>query len=129
MDNNGELLPVGEEYARERTIEILLPAKSKVTTPFLPSAIIKYPRGQTRFTQEEDDIIVETVLNSVEHSVGEPFTSWARLAEKLPGYKSKQIRDRWVNHLNPNINHKPFSEEDVSSCACYVYPLLSLRLS
>jgi hypothetical protein len=24
----------------------------------------------------------------------------------------KQIRDRWVNHLNPNINHLPFSRED-----------------
>jgi hypothetical protein len=24
----------------------------------------------------------------------------------------KQIRDRWVNHLNPNINHMPFSRED-----------------
>jgi hypothetical protein len=24
----------------------------------------------------------------------------------------KQIRDRWVNHLNPNINHMPFSKED-----------------
>jgi len=29
-----------------------------------------------------------------------------------PGRVGKQIRDRWVNHLNPAINHLPFSRED-----------------
>jgi hypothetical protein len=124
LESIGDLLPVSEEYARERTMEILLPQKGKEASPFIPSAIVKYPRGQTRFTDEEDDVIVRTVMNSVEFSVGEPFTSWAKLAEKLPGYKSKQIRDRWVNHLNPNINHKPFSAQDVSAVHFYLSRLL-----
>lgn len=34
------------------------------------------------------------------------------MAQRLPGRVGKQIRDRWVNHLNPNINHLPFSRED-----------------
>jgi len=34
------------------------------------------------------------------------------LAQKLPGRVGKQIRDRWVNHLNPAINHMPFTRED-----------------
>jgi hypothetical protein len=42
----------------------------------------------------------------------QPFTRWSDLAQKLPGRVGKQIRDRWVNHLNPNINHMPFSHED-----------------
>lgn len=100
-------------------MEILLPQKGKA----ISSAIVKYPRGQTRFTSEEDDIIIKTVMSSIEFQVGEPFTSWAKLAEKLPGYKSKQIRDRWVNNLNPNINHAQFSEQDVSFC-----PLSCLHL-
>lgn len=41
-----------------------------------------------------------------------PFTQWADLAPQLPGRTGKQIRDRWVNYLNPAINHLPFSRED-----------------
>jgi hypothetical protein len=56
----------------------------------------------------EDAIVVEAVTTSTE----QPFTRWSDLAQRLPGRVGKQIRDRWVNHLNPNINHMPFSRED-----------------
>lgn len=65
-------------------------------------------KGQ--WTDHEDAIVVEAVSSSTE----QPFTRWSDLAQKLPGRVGKQIRDRWVNHLNPNINHMPFSKEDVS---------------
>ena len=65
-------------------------------------------KGQ--WTDQEDAIVVEAVSASSE----QPFTRWSDLAQKLPGRVGKQIRDRWVNHLNPNINHMPFSKEDVS---------------
>lgn len=65
-------------------------------------------KGQ--WTDHEDAIVVEAVSSSSE----QPFTRWSDLAQKLPGRVGKQIRDRWVNHLNPNINHMPFSKEDVS---------------
>lgn len=51
---------------------------------------------------------MEVVTTSTE----QPFTRWSDLAQRLPGRVGKQIRDRWVNHLNPNINHLPFSRED-----------------
>ena len=65
-------------------------------------------KGQ--WTDEEDAVVVETVQNSME----DPFTRWSDLAQRLPGRVGKQVRDRWVNHLNPAINHLPFSREDVS---------------
>ena len=65
-------------------------------------------KGQ--WTDEEDAIVVDAVQNSIE----DPFTRWSDLAQKLPGRVGKQVRDRWVNHLNPAINHLPFSREDVS---------------
>ena len=86
-------------------------------------------KGQ--WTDEEDHIVVDAVTNSVE----DPFTRWSDLASQLPGRVGKQVRDRWVNHLNPAINHLPFSRDDVStsiwlfSCrgtAGYVYTSLSL---
>lgn len=63
-------------------------------------------KGQ--WTDHEDAIVVEAVTNSSE----QPFTRWSDLAQRLPGRVGKQIRDRWVNHLNPAINHLPFSRED-----------------
>jgi hypothetical protein len=63
-------------------------------------------KGQ--WTDHEDAIVVEAVSNSSE----QPFTRWSDLAQRLPGRVGKQIRDRWVNHLNPAINHLPFSRED-----------------
>lgn len=63
-------------------------------------------KGQ--WTDQEDAIVIEAVTTSNE----QPFTRWSDLAQQLPGRVGKQIRDRWVNHLNPNINHLPFSRED-----------------
>eukprot|EP00529_Nitzschia_sp_RCC80_P008435 CAMPEP_0113504798 /NCGR_PEP_ID=MMETSP0014_2-20120614/34926_1 /TAXON_ID=2857 /ORGANISM="Nitzschia sp." /LENGTH=1174 /DNA_ID=CAMNT_0000399969 /DNA_START=400 /DNA_END=3924 /DNA_ORIENTATION=- /assembly_acc=CAM_ASM_000159 len=63
-------------------------------------------KGQ--WTDQEDAIVIEAVQTSSE----QPFTRWSDLAQRLPGRVGKQIRDRWVNHLNPNINHLPFSRED-----------------
>jgi hypothetical protein len=63
-------------------------------------------KGQ--WTDQEDAIVIEAVTTSTE----QPFTRWSDLAQQLPGRVGKQIRDRWVNHLNPNINHLPFSRED-----------------
>jgi len=63
-------------------------------------------KGQ--WQDHEDAIVIEAVTTCKE----QPFTRWSDLAQKLPGRVGKQIRDRWVNHLNPNINHMPFTKED-----------------
>mmetsp|Transcript_14010 Transcript_14010/g.19902 ORF Transcript_14010/g.19902 Transcript_14010/m.19902 type:complete len:638 (-) Transcript_14010:165-2078(-) len=63
-------------------------------------------KGQWK--EEEDAIVLRVIATSSEH----PFTQWADLAPMLPGRSGKQIRDRWVNYLNPAINHLPFSRED-----------------
>ncbi len=65
-------------------------------------------KGQ--WTEEEDAVVIEAVGSSVE----DPFTRWSDLAQRLPGRVGKQVRDRWVNHLNPAISHSPFGREDVS---------------
>jgi Myb-like DNA-binding domain len=51
---------------------------------------------------------VKAVMDSKE----QPFARWSELADQLPGRVGKQIRDRWINHLNPDINHLPFSRDD-----------------
>ena len=63
-------------------------------------------KGQWR--EEEDAIVLRAIAQSAEPT----FTQWADLSPQLPGRSGKQIRDRWVNYLNPAINHLPFSRED-----------------
>jgi hypothetical protein len=37
---------------------------------------------------------------------------WTQIAEHLPGRIGKQCRERWHNHLNPEIKKNPWSEEE-----------------
>lgn len=39
-------------------------------------------------------------------------TKWSSLAEQLPGRIAKQCRERWCNHLDPNIKKEPFTKEE-----------------
>jgi len=84
-------------------------------------------KGQ--WTEEEDAIVLRSIFSNgglggiaatttstgvaqEAGGVSSSFTQWADLAPQLPGRTGKQIRDRWVNYLNPAINHLPFSRED-----------------
>lgn len=64
-------------------------------------------KGQ--WQDHEDAIVFQTVMTFDGH---QPFTRWADLAQRLPGRIGKQVRDRWVNHLNPALNHMQFTRED-----------------
>ncbi|OEU14447.1 C-Myb R2r3, partial [Fragilariopsis cylindrus CCMP1102] len=69
-----------------------------------------------QWTDQEDSIVIDAVTNSSE----QPFTRWSDLVQRLPGRVRKQIQDRWVNYLNPNIDHLPFSrEEDLLLWECH----------
>ncbi|KAE8717317.1 putative Osmotic avoidance abnormal protein [Hibiscus syriacus] len=57
------------------------------------------------WTQEEDDKIVELV------SKYGP-TKWSVIAKSLPGRIGKQCRERWHNHLNPNIKKDAWTLEE-----------------
>ena len=37
---------------------------------------------------------------------------WSQLANYLPGRIGKQCRERWYNHLDPNIRRGPWSDEE-----------------
>ncbi len=40
---------------------------------------------------------------------------WSAIAKHLPGRMGKQCRERWHNHLDPNIKKGPWSDEEVRS--------------
>ena len=57
------------------------------------------------WTRREDELILRFVAV---HGAKQ----WSKLAELLPGRIAKQCRERWINHLNPSINHGPWTPEE-----------------
>jgi myb proto-oncogene protein len=57
------------------------------------------------WTKEEDDILRQMVE---EHGA----KNWSAIAAALPGRIGKQCRERWHNHLDPNIRKEKWSQEE-----------------
>eukprot|EP01040_Poterioochromonas_malhamensis_P011847 gene11847-12923_t len=57
------------------------------------------------WTPEEDQLVTELVGKY-------GVKSWSFIARQLKGRLGKQCRERWYNHLNPDINKKPWSQEE-----------------
>ncbi|KAH0787587.1 Myb-like DNA-binding domain containing protein [Histomonas meleagridis] len=57
------------------------------------------------WTGEEDNAIIEWVKTNGP-------SKWSSIAEKLPGRIAKQCRERWCNHLNPEIKKGPWTAEE-----------------
>lgn len=98
------------------------PVSSSYTTSLLTHSYVNNsrqssPKGRA-YTEEEDRTITRTVLSERD------FTHWSGLAADINALfpptprtqqqprTGKQIRDRWVNFLNPVINHEPWSREE-----------------
>eukprot|EP00981_Chlorochromonas_danica_P002532 scaffold487_cov178-Ochromonas_danica.AAC.20 len=58
-----------------------------------------------KWTPEEDALMIKLVTEN-----GTRY--WTLIASKLPGRTGKQCRERWHNQLDPNINKKPWTEEE-----------------
>ncbi|CAK71980.1 unnamed protein product (macronuclear) [Paramecium tetraurelia] len=61
-------------------------------------------RTKKKWTVDEDKILLE--------SYAEFGRQWIKISQKLPGRTSKQVRDRYVNQINPTINHDHWTDEE-----------------
>jgi len=66
------------------------------------------------WTPEEDT----SLLAMVEHHGP---ASWSQIAQHLPGRVGKQCRERWHNHLSPDVKHLAFSEEEVCHAPLWAF--------
>ena len=57
------------------------------------------------FTLEEDQIIIDYVKNNGPQN-------WPGLSELMKNRSPKQCRERWFNHLDPNVSLKPWTSEE-----------------
>ncbi|KAI3694507.1 hypothetical protein L1987_77473 [Smallanthus sonchifolius] len=93
---NGKSWKKIAEYFPDRSEVQCLHRWQKVINPEL----IKGP-----WTREEDETIVELVRR---HGP----TKWSLIAKSLPGRIGKQCRERWHNHLNPDIKRDAWSLQE-----------------
>ncbi|XP_010553046.1 PREDICTED: transcription factor RAX1-like isoform X2 [Tarenaya hassleriana] len=84
------------EFFPDRTEVQCLHRWQKVLNPEL----VKGP-----WTRKEDDKIVELVQQNGPRK-------WSLIARSLPGRIGKQCRERWHNHLNPDIKKYAWTEEE-----------------
>ena len=94
--NNGKNWKKIAESVIGRTDVQCLHRWQKVLNPTL----IKGP-----WTEDEDMLVLSLV-----ETYGPQ--KWTQIAEHLPGRIGKQCRERWHNHLNPEIKKNPWSEEE-----------------
>lgn len=66
------------------------------------------------WTEDEDNTVVELVAKlGAKH--------WSKIASHLPGRIGKQCRERWHNHLNPDICKEAWTlQEDTTILKCHV---------
>jgi hypothetical protein len=57
------------------------------------------------WTRYEDEVIIKFVKEN-------GTKNWRKLCDLLPGRIGKQCRERWINHLDPSINHDPWTPEE-----------------
>lgn len=84
------------EFFTDRTDVQCLHRWQKVLNPDL----VKGP-----WTKEEDELIVELVGKY-------GSKKWSVISQSLPGRIGKQCRERWHNHLNPEIKKDAWSQEE-----------------
>jgi len=64
------------------------------------------------WTPEEDDVVRRAVEQSRRRHGSGLDCNWAEVAKLLPGRLTKQVRERWQNHLNPALVKSPWTEEE-----------------
>jgi len=77
-------------------------ASSQESPPSTPKSANSHKR---QWTEEEDRIVCEHVRKNGPRK-------WSKIAANLPGRIGKQCRERWHNHLNPDIRKSPWTEEE-----------------
>eukprot|EP00981_Chlorochromonas_danica_P000368 scaffold90_cov163-Ochromonas_danica.AAC.23 len=82
-----------------------LPGKTEVQCLHRWTKVLNPNLTKGPWTPAEDDKVRELVAKF-------GAKKWSTIAAQLPGRIGKQCRERWHNHLNPDINKDPWTEED-----------------
>jgi hypothetical protein len=69
-------------------------------------ALRSQPKGKKlRFNKTEDELLKQSVLRH-------PELNWTLIASEIPTRTPRQCRERWFNHLSPQVQTNPLSVEE-----------------
>ena len=101
------------EYEREADLLLHLALagggteRSEEAPSVEPRAPSRPERRRVKFwTVEEDEQLTRAI------AAASPLCTWKTVAALLPGREGKQCRERWVQHLCPDVKHGDWSEEE-----------------
>jgi hypothetical protein len=63
-------------------------------------------KGKRKFFSPGDDEMLRQLKN-----MEMPFT-WTQIAECMPGFNARQLRERWTNYLSPVLKTSHWTEEE-----------------
>jgi hypothetical protein len=63
------------------------------------------PRFKWKFSPIEDIRLTEIVARC-------GSANWTLVAAQMPGRNARQCRERWMNYINPGLNHTPLSLDE-----------------
>ena len=91
-----------------------LPNRTEVQCLHRWNKVLKPTLVKGPWTEEEDKKVVELVRKY-------GAKKWSVIAENLPGRIGKQCRERWHNHLNPDISKEAWTtQEDRTILECHI---------
>ena len=88
-----------------KTISVRLPGRTEVQCLHRWQKVLKPTLIKGPWTGDEDRKVVELVKKY-------GAKKWSLIASNLPGRIGKQCRERWHNHLNPDISKEAWKEEE-----------------
>jgi hypothetical protein len=95
----------GSERPNYATLAQLFPGKTGQQVAERWAKVLNPKLMKGSWTREEDEIIMDFVQKN-------GTKKWQKLCGLLPGRIGKQCRERWRNHLDPTINHAPWTSEE-----------------
>ena len=97
-----------------KLISLKIPGRTEVQCLHRWQKVLKPTLVKGPWTKDEDAKVMELVQKY-------GAKKWSLIASNLPGRIGKQCRERWHNHLNPDISKEAWSiEEDRTILDCHV---------
>jgi glycerophosphoryl diester phosphodiesterase len=70
------------------------------------SQVFRTLKGHRRFFSSEDDQRLRRLKSDC------PSLPWAQMAELMPGFSPRQLRERWCNYLSPSLKTSGWMEDE-----------------
>eukprot|EP00977_Amphora_coffeiformis_P002190 scaffold425_cov175-Amphora_coffeaeformis.AAC.49 len=97
-----------------KVVASFLPGRTETACQNRWQKVLKIGLTRGPWTDDEDKKLIQLVDNFGPRK-------WSAIAEELPGRSGKQCRERWHNHLNPNLKRKAWSDaEDRQILECHM---------